>query len=1362
MEERLAVRDGDGVTRRFTFPENGMHPRGIIGIENIRMAGDLLLTKAYDVGFSLRALEAEDGPDDAALTELLRRTRETGLTRLGTGSAQALEDGISGVAATAFFPRTTEPDGYQVAGLTEKSLMGTDTGQLTLRSAPDFSRALLLTVADGKKLEVLRRYGDNAGTSSSVEHSQSSGFGGAFLYDSPNNAGLNQIGAFGPGPNDLDGDVMPVGDDHLTSRNLKPKTGRTFLFAVPATWIGVGDVHRGILDSRLANRIRGGTFAKARSGPQAMESEAYVVTWIREDVARDLRIITDANFPERVSKAWDAVESASKAWVDADKAYWKKRRASGGLRADLDAAQTALDEAARIARAATRPVDLARTDADAAATALRQAENDARRDHDLADRSVAAARAEVDAFAENEYGSAPEHDGWAELLRDEQDAALARLADAEEAAGKLRKAADLRLETARTEKALADGRLDAALLSARAPGRALDEATARRDTARDAFDTRRAELDALRDTAEKAAAEYHRVRAGADQLTRWHRLAATAEGREELDGLAEPPAVTYQAPPKEPVAKPPAPPRYTRTGTAPDTVLTSPTNETYALQDVPRDGDAFFRALALGLERAAPGLLAAQGIDPADPRAMSDLRRRMASWLTDHADEELLAAVVPDHTDAFSAEEIAAAGLDLGTDTPARREFDGLGGLMPHSVDLTPEVRAELAITQLLRRGDAPSEAGWNHAASDLLPLLAARTFGVRVTVVGSDGAFQDFTPGDPAGAGNLQALVGTSAHSGAHVVLSLDDRHYQLALPTTPAPPKGTQLPAPKGAETLPKSADPQPPKGKQPMSEDPQPSAPKAKAVAPEPQPPNVPPQGYGKKGSDPERDGDRARGRRVPVPGTGECLLYAFMAGDPVHIRGRLGDLAATDRAAYDWLGNPDAVRGELRRQAGSGAGAGPSRAVLRAMRSRVEDYVGRSGGRLHPQIVGQFRQTVADEFGTRVRGMDRAGMLDLLTHHGVRHVPVPEALDPADLLTRYVDALMASRPADPEVSPEDARAVLEAEAEDLSPRRMFEHLERHGLLPTPDDLDDRALARLLATAYTQSIAPLDDTELPRLMDAVVNWERRWGTPEGEIFLPLLAHAFDLRVDVVRSLPSGARRVGGAGPDNATRQTEVYYNGVNHYDGSDAAARDRFGDSVLPKRVKDEERDQDGDVRLNPLWVPLDEVDPDLLITGNRDAVWLYTVTDDGRVILGTEDLSGIITPEQFDALLAGMREKDPGLTADSLRKALDGLGHTGIAAGHVAPGEENAGRTLPGRSRVSGEFRWNAELRSWVVNDKSGRYMSETVRPGLDAAEAADWLTNVAALFSARLGVVVRTDQVKTAATVPPPPPAPAPP
>lgn len=194
-------------------------------------------------------------------------------------------------------------------------------------------------------------------------------------------------------------------------------------------------------------------------------------------------------------------------------------------------------------------------------------------------------------------------------------------------------------------------------------------------------------------------------------------------------------------------------------------------------------------------------------------------------------------------------------------------------------------------------------------------------------------------------------------------MVLSLDDHHYQLALPTVPPLPeggdplpKGAESQSPKGTQSLPKDTqlpapkgtDPLPPKGTKSQPEVTQPPAPKAKAGEPASRPPNVPPQGDGKKGPEPESDSGRARGRRVPVPGTGECLLYSFLAGDPVHIRSRLGGLAATDRAAYDWLGDPGAVRGELRRQAGAGTGAGPSRAALRAVRSHVEDYVGRSGG------------------------------------------------------------------------------------------------------------------------------------------------------------------------------------------------------------------------------------------------------------------------------------------------------------------------------------------------------------------------------------------------------------------------------
>ncbi|MFE0440230.1 hypothetical protein ACFW2K_35530 [Streptomyces nigra] len=1396
------VRDGNGDLRPFHFPENGMHPRSIVGLDNIRTANELLLAKAYDNGLDTRALP--DGTlSGEAVVRLLRKAATTGLTRPGTGSAQALEDGTSAMALTAFYPHTTRPDGYQVAGLTEKSLVGTDTGQLTLRSTPDFSRALLLTVADGMKLEVLRRFGENAGTTAANEHSQSVTLGGAFLYNAPDTVGFNQFGAALPGPNDLEGHGAPITDDHLTSRNLKPKTGRSFLFAVPASWVSVGGVHRSIADSKLAGALRSGIFHQARSGSVAMATEAYVITWIREDVARDLRLITDANFPARVKEAWDAVEKAGKAWTDADKAYWKKRRASAHLREELRAAEAALAAVTTRVRATERPVDLARAEVAEAETALRQAEHDARQDQAHAASIMTSAQAPADSVAGTARDAGPGRPGWARLLRD--------LMETE---------TELRLVTARLRKAEADERLATAQLSTRAPRRNLDEATVRLDAAREAFDARRGELDRLRQTAEQTAVEYHRVRAGADQLTRWHRLAASEEGRERLGDLAEPPAVTYQAPPKPAKTATPAPARYIRSGTGPDTVLTSPSTETYTLHDVPRDGDAFFHALAAGLERAAPGLLTAQGIDPGGPRMVSELRRRTAGLVTDHADADLLAFVSPDGDDTFTGTEIAAAGLDLGDGTAARREFEGLDGRVPHAVALAPGVRAELAVAQLLRPGDAPAQAGWNHAAADLLPLLAARAFGVHITVVGPDGSFQDFAPDTPSADGSIDGLVEPVARSGAHVVLSLADRHYQLAVPTRPSPASGGQFdtaadtgsqaasPADTGAQELP-TASAVPAASSAPVAPwapavSAEPAASSASAALDVPAASDVPAvfaepvapvdsaahalpaasavqaeRGAGNGPVRPEAPsaepvapaenpwpstaGDAmARGRRVPVPATGECLLYAFLAADPVHIRTHLRGLAATEPDAYDWLTHPDAVRDELRRQSALHPltrALLPSTpdSVLRAMRSFVADYVRRSGGRLHPQIIGQLRQTAMVAFGERVESMDRAAMLAHLHHHGVRHVTVPEALDPTDLLRRYVDAMAVAEPDGSDGSSEDVRAVREAEAQDLSPRQMLERLGDLGMLPVAGDLDDDALRRLLPAVYAQSTAPLDDRELSALLDAVIDWQRSWATPQGEAFLPLLAHAFRLRVDVVRSLPSSdsARRITEVGPDDAPRGAEVYYNGADHYDGSDSVPVDRFGPPVLPKRVKDEERDLDGDVRLNPLWTPLDEVDPSLLITGNPDTVWLYTVTDRGKVIVGAESLSGTLTEEQFDALLTGMRTTAPELTAESLRKALDGLGHTSIAADFIGvEKDEGTGRTLPGASGVSGEFRWSPALRSWVVNDKSGRYMSTSVRPGLDAAEAAGWLTRVAALFSERLGVVVRIQQVKTAASAPP--------
>ncbi|MCW2947787.1 MAG: hypothetical protein JWR24_4504, partial [Actinoallomurus sp.] len=197
--------------------------------------------------------------------------------------------------------------------------------------------------------------------------------------------------------------------------------------------------------------------------------------------------------------------------------------------------------------------------------------------------------------------------------------------------------------------------------------------------------------------------------------------------------------------------------------------------------------------------------------------------------------------------------------------------------------------------------------------------------------------------------------------------------------------------------------------------------------------------------------------------------------------------------------------------------------------------------------------------------------------------------------------------------------------------------------------------------------------------------------------------------------------------------------------------------FAPVVAPKRAKDEELDDEGRVRLNPLWMELKDITPSLL-TRDPGAVWLFTVTEDLRVLVGSEQASAILGKEQLGDLVAGMRAKDPTLAEMEWDRAvqtvvdrLDGLGHVGIAAGFVktVPEDPDQGKTTLGMSRVSGEFRWSENLRCWTVNDKSGRYMSEKVRGKVDPQVGARWLTNVAKLFSARLGVEVRIEQFKTA-------------
>jgi hypothetical protein len=194
----------------------------------------------------------------------------------------------------------------------------------------------------------------------------------------------------------------------------------------------------------------------------------------------------------------------------------------------------------------------------------------------------------------------------------------------------------------------------------------------------------------------------------------------------------------------------------------------------------------------------------------------------------------------------------------------------------------------------------------------------------------------------------------------------------------------------------------------------------------------------------------------------------------------------------------------------------------------------------------------------------------------------------------------------------------------------------------------------------------------------------------------------------------------------------------------------ADEEFGPLAGPKKVKDREFDDADQVRLNPLWYRLQDFKPALL--ERTDAVWHYTVDEDGQILLGSDQLLTIAEEGELQSLLKAMQDKDPGLTMDRLKGFIDNQGHPTVAAGF-----DPAGLTRLRPARISGELSFKDGR--WQVTDKSGRYMSNKVRPGLKAEDAQRWLTRVAHDMSATFGVDVTAVLFKNATTAhPAPPPA----
>ncbi|WP_416965891.1 hypothetical protein [Streptomyces sp. Agncl-13] len=210
-------------------------------------------------------------------------------------------------------------------------------------------------------------------------------------------------------------------------------------------------------------------------------------------------------------------------------------------------------------------------------------------------------------------------------------------------------------------------------------------------------------------------------------------------------------------------------------------------------------------------------------------------------------------------------------------------------------------------------------------------------------------------------------------------------------------------------------------------------------------------------------------------------------------------------------------------------------------------------------LPPQVLGQLRGVLADEFERRAWTASDAEIDDQLAEYGIQGVTHAEDLAPDDLQTRYAVALTA-----PDAPP--------APADDPpSNRRMFAYLRAVDALPAFATMTPAQRRWLLIAGHHRSTAPLTADEADALDDAVRHWSAAWARPVGDTFLPLLADTLDAPIHVFQPTPdpnavapatAGAPAPAGSrgivlryGPTTDTPALEVHYTGLNHYSASDA---------------------------------------------------------------------------------------------------------------------------------------------------------------------------------------------------------------
>ncbi|MFI7435825.1 hypothetical protein [Micromonospora haikouensis] len=550
-----------------------------------------------------------------------------------------------------------------------------------------------------------------------------------------------------------------------------------------------------------------------------------------------------------------------------------------------------------------------------------------------------------------------------------------------------------------------------------------------------------------------------------------------------------------------------------------------------------------------------------------------------------------------------------------------------------------------------------------------------------------------------------------------------------------------------------------------------------------------------------------GTSAGGSQVlPTPGGGYCQLYSTVGSAPELVSARLAAAGLGSPELHAWLGDPGAVRAEIVAWAAQAAGLVPPTSRLgqaaELLRRLVQQHLHAVGpGGLPSEAVEAYRNNRVLQLRAQVDAMNRDTLLGRLRDAGITRLRDP-GLPPAtqlrdlyvhqrtaDLVAAGWDAATARAHAESQVPLKpttDGSPPRDLAREALSMRAMFDYLAASGHPVGLHALSDETLRDQLMAHLLDPLRPADAGEFATLTQAVRRWEDHWQDPVGEAFAGLLAATLDARVRI--HAPEHTQTIGRADAPlfDVYRRSDHYQAMVDRQpppaessppsepppvessppSEPTAAELDRTrGPAVAPKGAKPFELDPPGpadgetisgdalrtrQIRVNPAWMPLSDFTPEIH-AGRPDAHWHYVVTESDDIMIGSEEILTVVSARQLDDLHAAMRTRNPDLTLDQLKESINQQGHPTIGVRFDADG-----RAYTGRGRISGELHLDPATGQWIVDDKSGRYMSEKIRPGLDPADVKRWLDGVAARLSEQLGVPVEARPYKHT-TAPPPAP-----